>query len=82
MSRKPGPPQCFRDGEPLANVTSPLTVLVNGEAAEVLGAVGYPGAVDAYQVNFQVPADSAKGAVSVQVVAAWIPSPAVTIVIQ
>lgn len=67
---------------PLANVNSPLTVLVNGEAAEVLGAVGYPGAVDAYQVNFQVPSDSAKGAVSVQVVAAWIPSPAVTIVIQ
>lgn len=67
---------------PLSNVNSPVTVTVNGETAEVLAAVGYPGAVDGYQVNFQVPADAAKGVGSVQVTAAWITGPAANITIQ
>lgn len=67
---------------PLAYVNLPLTVTVNGEAAEVLAAVSYPGAVDGYQVNFQVPPDAAKGVAGVQVIAAWIPGPAVNISIQ
>jgi uncharacterized protein (TIGR03437 family) len=32
-------------------------VTVNGEAAEVLAAVDYPGAVGGYQVNFRMPSD-------------------------
>ena len=46
---------------PLASVNSPVEVTVNGKPAEVLSAVGYPGAVDGYQVNFRVPPDTAKG---------------------
>jgi hypothetical protein len=38
---------------PLAVVNSPVDVMVNGKSAEVLGAVGYPGAADGYQVNFR-----------------------------
>lgn len=67
---------------PLATVNSPLTLTVNGEVAQVLGAVGYPGATDAYQVNFRVPPDAAKGTASIQVTAAWIPGPQVNINIQ
>jgi hypothetical protein len=67
---------------PLAAVNSPLTVTVNGKAAQVLGAVGYPGAVDGYQVNFRVPADAAKGAAAIQVTAAWLPGPPVKISIE
>ena len=67
---------------PAAAVNSPVDVTVNGKPAEVLGAVGYPGAVDGYQVNFRVPADAAKGPATVQVSAAWIAGPAVSIVIQ
>lgn len=63
-------------------VNSPVSVTVNGEAAEVLGAVGYPGAVDGYQVNFRVPSDIAKGTATVQVSAAWISSAAAKIAIQ
>jgi uncharacterized protein (TIGR03437 family) len=37
---------------PLSAVNSPIEVTVNGKSAEVLGAVGLPGAVDGYQVNF------------------------------
>ena len=45
---------------PLAVVTSPVEVRVNGISAEVLGAVGFPNAVDGYQVNFRVPADAGR----------------------
>ena len=67
---------------PLAVVNSPVAVTVNGEAAEVLSAVGYPGAVDGYQVNFRLPPDTPKGPVSIQVTAAWIPGAPVSITVQ
>ncbi|MEJ1938735.1 hypothetical protein WDZ92_51725, partial [Nostoc sp. NIES-2111] len=67
---------------PASVVNSPVEVLVNGARAEVLGAVGYPGAVDGYQVNFRIPGDAAKGPASVVVVSAWTRSEAVTIAIQ
>ena len=57
---------------PLAIVNSPVEVTVNGKAAGVLAAVGFPGAVDGYQVNFRVPPDTANGPASIQVSAAWI----------
>ncbi|MBL8214557.1 MAG: hypothetical protein JNK87_27795 [Bryobacterales bacterium] len=67
---------------PLANVNSPVEVTVNGKAAEVISAVGYPGAIDAYQVNFRIPTDTAKGAVSIQVSAAWVAGAPVSIPVQ
>jgi hypothetical protein len=67
---------------PLANVNSPVSVTVNGQAADVLAAVGYPGAVDAYQVNFRMPPGIPKGNATVQVTAAWIPGAPVGISVQ
>jgi uncharacterized protein (TIGR03437 family) len=67
---------------PLFAVNSPVDVTVNGAPAEVTAAVGYPGAVDFYQVNFRVPSDVAKGPATVQVAAAWIAGPAVSIPVQ
>jgi uncharacterized protein (TIGR03437 family) len=67
---------------PLAVVNSPVAVTVNGTPAEVIAAVGLPGAVDGYQVNFRVPSDPAKGPAIIQVSAAWIAGPGVTIAIQ
>lgn len=67
---------------PLANVNSPVEVRVNGKSAEVLGAVGYPGSTDTYQVNFRIPPDTAKGPASVQVTAAWISGAPVNISVQ
>jgi uncharacterized protein (TIGR03437 family) len=61
---------------------SPLTVTVNGEAAEVLAAVGYPGSVDGYQVNFQMPFDVRTGSAMIQLAAAWIPGTPVSIAVQ
>ena len=67
---------------PMANVNSPIDVMVNGKAADVLGAVGYPGTVDGYQVNFRVPSGTPKGPASIQVSAAWITGTAVQIAVQ
>jgi hypothetical protein len=67
---------------PLAVVNSPVVVSVSGKAAEVLGAVGFPGAVDGYQVNFRMPPDTAKGTASIQVTAAWIAGAPVSIPVQ
>ncbi|MBI3696596.1 MAG: hypothetical protein HY238_17365 [Acidobacteria bacterium] len=66
----------------LAAVNSPVEVTVNGRPAEVLAAVGFPGAVDGYQVNFRVPPDTARGTATIQVSAAWIAGSEVKIVIQ
>jgi hypothetical protein len=67
---------------PAAAVNSPVDVTVNGKPAEVLGAVGYPGAVDGYQVNFRVPPDTAKGVAAIQVSAAWVASTVAHITVQ
>jgi hypothetical protein len=67
---------------PLAAVNSPVAVTVNGKAAQVLGAVGYPGATDGYQVNFQIPPNTAKGTAIIQVSAAWIAGTNVSIPVE
>jgi hypothetical protein len=67
---------------PLAIVNAPVQVAVSGKAAEVLAAVGYPGSVDGYQVNFRVPPDTAKGPASIQLSAAWISGAPVIIPVQ
>jgi uncharacterized protein (TIGR03437 family) len=57
-------------------------VTVNGKSAEVLGAVGYPGSVDGYQVNFRVPPDISQGGATIQISAAWIPGAPVSIAVK
>jgi hypothetical protein len=74
------PGQPFPASPPAVN--SPVDVLVNGKSAEVLSAVGLPGAVDGYQVNFRVPPDTTKGPATIQVNAAWIAGGPVTITVQ
>jgi uncharacterized protein (TIGR03437 family) len=67
---------------PLTNVNSPVDVTVNGTSAQVVGAVGYPGATNGYQVNFRIPADAVHGTASLQLSVAWIPSAPISIAIQ
>ena len=68
--------------DPLAVVNSPLEVIVNGKAVEVLGAVGLTGTNDGYQVNFRLPQDVGKGSATIQVSAAWITSTPISIPVQ
>ena len=67
---------------PPALVNSPVQVTVTGNSAEVIGAVGYPGSVDGYQVNFRVPAGTPKGQATIQVSAAWITGTPVSITVK
>jgi uncharacterized protein (TIGR03437 family) len=67
---------------PAARVNSTLQVTVNGKIAEVISAVGSPGAVDRYQVKFRVPRGTARGMATIQVTAAWIASNPVMIAVR
>ena len=75
------PGQPFPLNPPVA-FNSPVAVTVNGRSADVLAAVGYPGAVDGSQVNFRLPSDTAKGVATIKVSAAWVASTAVSITVQ
>ena len=67
---------------PPAPVDSLVEVRVNGRSAVVLGAVGFPGAVDGYQVNFRVPADAKKGLSTIELSAAGVAGAPANIMIQ
>jgi hypothetical protein len=75
------PGQPFPADAPAA-VNSPLSVTVNGQPAEVVNGFGWPGLVDTFRVDFRVPADAASGTASLQVSAAWIAGPPLSIAIQ
>ena len=60
--------------EPLAIVNSPVEVQIAGREVAPVNKVGWPGTTDTYRVDFRVPDDLAEGAVSMRVVAAFIPS--------
>ena len=68
--------------DPLQVVNSPLDVTVSGKGATVLYAGGYPGAMNAYQVNFRVPDGVQPGMASIQLSAAWIPGSQVRIAVR
>jgi uncharacterized protein (TIGR03437 family) len=67
---------------PQAAVNSPIQATVNGRPADVLGAVGFPGQVDTYQVNVRIPAGTPAGTARLQLSAAWITGPAVSVPVQ
>ncbi|MDQ6677516.1 MAG: hypothetical protein M3Z09_09495, partial [Acidobacteriota bacterium] len=66
----------------LAPVDSLVEVRVNGRSTVVFGAVGLPGTVDGYQVNFRLPADVTKGTAKVELSAGGSAGAPVTIVVQ
>ena len=80
---RPGvdPGQPFPTNPP-AVVASSVEVRVNGKPAELLGAVGLPGAVDGYQVNFRVPADTGKGMATIQVSVGMVIDTSASIMVQ
>ncbi len=71
--------QPFPEG---AAVNAAVEVTVNGNAAQVVSASGDPGAVDRYQVQFQLPGNVGPGPAMVRLTAAWIPGPAVVIAVK
>jgi len=63
-------------------VNSPVDVTVNGQPADVINKIGWPGLVDTYRVDFRVPDGVAAGTAAIQLTAAWIAGAAVNIPTQ
>jgi hypothetical protein len=80
---RPGvdPGQVFT-ASPAQIVSSPIDVLVNGEACEVLYSGGYPNTIDNFQINFRMPAVTALGFASVQLSVAWVVGAEVKLPVQ
>jgi hypothetical protein len=66
----------------LHEVNSPIAVFVNGQQAEVSAAIGWPGLVDTYRVDFRVPDGTTAGMAGIQLSVAWITGASVSIPIQ
>lgn len=67
---------------PLQEVNSPVDVVFNGKELAAMNKIGWPGETDIYRVDFQVPGDAAAGEATLQLSAAWIPGPPVTVPIR
>ena len=66
----------------IAEVSSPVGVLVNGKEAEVFNKIGWPGTTDRYRIDFRIPSGLAPGTATIQLTASWIPGPTVGIAVQ
>jgi uncharacterized protein (TIGR03437 family) len=78
----PGKPFPTWPDHPLQQINSPVNVTVNGQPADVINAIGWPNLVGKYRVDFRVPNAGASGMIAIQLSAAWIQGPPVTIPIQ
>jgi len=67
---------------PLAEVISPVSVLVNGKEVEVVNQIGWPGTTDRYRIDFRVPSGLTPGMAAIQLTAAWIPGHEVQIPVR
>ena len=65
-----------------APVTSPVQVSVSGAAGDVLYAGSYPGAVDAYLVNFRMPSGPTSGSGTLVLTVGFVAGSPVTIPVQ
>jgi len=64
---------------PYQEVNGPVTVIFNGKQLHVSNKIGWPGQTTLYRLDFQVPSDATAGMATIQLIATWIPGPAVTI---
>ncbi len=63
-------------------VNSPVEVTLNGKAAELGNAIGWPGQTNVYRVDVRVPDGTPAGLATLSLSVAWIPGPAVTIPVR
>ncbi len=63
-------------------VNSPLDATVNGKPADVVNKIGWPRTSDMYRVNIRAPDGTAPGMAALQVTAAFIPGPTVSVPVQ
>ncbi len=66
-----GPDEVF-PGDPLALITSPAEVIVDGKPSPAINAVGVPGTTGTYRIDFRLPDSTASGTVQIRIRVAWI----------
>ena len=64
---------------PFDEVNSPVEVTINGEPAEVLNKIGWPGTRDTYRVDVRIPPGTPPGDAVLQLASAWISAEPLTI---
>jgi hypothetical protein len=78
----PGQPFPVYPANPVQAVNSPVGVMVNQQSTDVVNAIGWPGLVDTYRVDFRIPSGMTPGKASIQLSSAWISGPLVSIPVQ
>jgi hypothetical protein len=68
--------------DPLFAVNSPVEATVNGNAADVVNKIGWPGTTDRYRLDIRLPDGTAPGIATIQVTAAFIAGQEVSIPVQ
>jgi uncharacterized protein (TIGR03437 family) len=76
-----GPEEVF-PSDPLAVVTSPVDVIVDGAPSRATIAEGVPGTTGTYRLQFHVPDSTASGMAPVRIRAAWIDGTLIQIPVQ
>ncbi len=69
------PPGGVFPSDPPASVMAPVAVTVNGAAATVSEAIGWPGSAEYYRITFRVPDGTAMGTGAVRLSVAWMWGP-------
>jgi hypothetical protein len=67
---------------PLEEASSPIEVIVNGNGAEVINKIGWPGETNVYRIDFILPDSALAGSATLRLIAAWIPGSEVTIPVR
>jgi hypothetical protein len=65
-----------------AQVTGSILNVELVNSTVYFNAIGWPGLVDTYRVDFQIPAGASPGQASIQLSSAWITGPPVNVPIQ
>jgi uncharacterized protein (TIGR03437 family) len=78
----PGQPFPPFPANPLQLVNSPVNITVNGQSGRVTNAIGWPGLLETYRIDFQVPPGTVSGMAAIQVTAAWITGTSVNIPVE
>jgi hypothetical protein len=68
--------------QPLLPVSSPVEVRVDGELTEVTLKIGWPETINQYRIDFRVPKPRARGSAFVQITAAGITGPLVSMPVE
>lgn len=63
-------------------VNSPTEAVFNGKDFSTINQIGWPGEVDTYRVDFQVPPDAVPGTASLYLRTAWIPGSSLGIAVR